>query len=689
MGFKELEIRSVYRTYFEDVVKEFIKPVLNMSSKYHRGSGYFSLLGMYNILNGIIPMLKRRDEIKIIISPLISSEDISLLNTEDHENVVVESLLNELEKEVHNKEIVLLLLAKLIKEGLIQIKVAFSVDGLFHEKIGLMYDSDGNVIEFIGSLNETENAYKRNVESIMVMKSWENDQVRNDVKYFTDLWEGRLADLRVIALPEVVEKKLYTIYENLNENSRDLDVLIEEFENSIVVNTNSKRKLYDYQENAVHQFLEYGSHFFEMATGTGKTFTTIKLIKKIIESNRVFVQIIVPQVDLQTQWFEELKEEGFNNIYLFGGKSNESFNDNFSKSLISYNLNKSNNNSVVCISVYDTFFNRMYLKSNSIENLFIIVDEAHNLTQSSLSRLPQNPKYKLGLSATPRKHDLELSLKIKNYFIDIERESYKFTLEEAIERGFLSRYNYYPIFVNLEPDEFEEFKTKTNRISVLTNMDDIDKSAIERIAMERSLIIKKARNKIKILDEILDSKSYDFKNSVVYCGQGKVGNSEELLIDHVIALLNKHKFGVSSFTSKTENRHKVLREFENGYFDTLVAIKCFDEGVDVPKLDKIYILASDRLERQTIQRRGRVLRKCKETGKNLAYIYDFVVIPKMELCTDFSAKKLLEIEFGRVKEYMRLSENKDDYTSVIVNLEELFDIDKISEEVLDDEKQES
>lgn len=134
---------------------------------------------------------------------------------------------------------------------------------------------------------------------------------------------------------------------------------------------------------------------------------------------------------------------------------------------------------------------------------------------------------------------------------------------------------------------------------------------------------------------------------------------------------------VSTFTSKTESRPKVLDSFESGYYDTLVAIRCFDEGVDVPKLDKIYIMASDGQLRQTVQRRGRVLRVCKETGKTMAYIYDMIVLPVQGRLSDMGVNSLIVNEFRRVMEYGRLADNKTDVESFT---QEYLDLYNITEE---------
>ena len=179
------------------------------------------------------------------------------------------------------------------------------------------------------------------------------------------------------------------------------------------------------------------------------------------------------------------------------------------------------------------------------------------------------------------------------------------------------------------------------------------------------------------------SRHYEFRNSVVYCGHGKDYETEESIIDSVTRILAKYgHYSVSQFTSHTADRARVLREFEDENYDVLAAIKCFDEGVDVPKLDKIYIMASDALSRQTIQRRGRVLRTCTDTGKRIAYIYDFVALPPIE-CTDgIGVSNLVVNEMRRAKEYARLADNKSD---IMAELSAIMRMYGVNEEDLENE----
>jgi superfamily II DNA or RNA helicase len=256
---------------------------------------------------------------------------------------------------------------------------------------------------------------------------------------------------------------------------------------------------------------------------------------------------------------------------------------------------------------------------------------------------------------------------------DTKNKPFYYGLEDAIENNFLSHYNYYPIKVRLEEDEFERYQRKT--LLIATEMgkkeSDRDYDLLNKTRTERSLIIKKATNKLDKLREMTID-NYDFVNSVVYCGQGK--DHEEPIIDSVTKILYEADLSVHTFTSKTEDRPRVLEEFERGYFDTLVAIKCFDEGVDVPKLDKIYIMASDTALRQTVQRRGRVLRKCKESGKTVGFIYDMVAFPPRGYYTEMGAKSLVVNELRRVQEYMRLADNKAEGNEFLAKAYEMYSI---------------
>ena len=566
------------------------------------------------------------------------------------------------------------IICNMLSDGILKIKIAYMPLGIFHEKFGIFIDSDHNMVYFNGSLNETKRALEYNHESIRVDWTWRSAEakliIENENAYFESLWNNQVNSVCVIDFPEAVKNELFNRYKRS-------ETLITAIDNYIQGNSSKKGKknLYNFQEDAITQFFNNnGRHFYEMATGTGKTFTSIKTIERLRgqSEEKLFIVICVPQIDLQSQWERALNDEGFDKVYLFGGNGND-YDRTISEASIAFHTEDKD---VVCVSVYDTFFAKVYQKIRNISNFFIIVDEAHNLTQGNINILKQlKPRYRLGLSATIERYHEEESLDIRRFFS--EEPPFHFGIEEAIENGFLSKYEYHPIFVHLTEDEQERFALKTRLLAQENDKEEPDSSYIERLSRERSLILKQASEKIEKLSELAD-KGYNFVNSVVYCGQGKDSDGDSI-IDNVTRVLYNHGLVVSQFTSKTQDRKKVLYEFEHGYYDTLAAIKCFDEGVDVPKLDKLYIMASDSSLRQTVQRRGRVLRKCKESGKTIAYIYDMVVLPAISVGT-YGCDSLLSIEFPRAQEYNRLALNKDDNDKIFQELQREYHITNTEED---------
>ena len=97
--------------------------------------------------------------------------------------------------------------------------------------------------------------------------------------------------------------------------------------------------------------------------------------------------------------------------------------------------------------------------------------------------------------------------------------------------------------------------------------------------------------------------------------------------------------------------------------DGILAMKCLDEGVDIPEVENAIILASSTNSKQYIQRRGRVLRKKNKIDNKIANIYDYIVVPK-EMKGE-TEKNIFARELKRVKEFLECAENK---TEVILKL---------------------
>ena len=649
--------KQIYRNIFDDFSKEFLVPSYKEATVALRASGFFTLDSLILSSEGIFEFIKKGGKIKLICSPLLSEEDVNRIqNGIVLSQVDVErSLLNAIENESDVEEVKALkldLFCNLIASNIIELKIAFIPKGIYHEKFGIFLDNHGNSVYFNGSFNSTVHGHVDNTESFTVMTSWDGFEktINQERKYFDDLWNDRLEQVRILSFPDVVRNSLFQKFKKTDNVDDSIFKLVTKLSGK------KTKELWPFQEQAIKEFVDNGfSHFYEMATGTGKTFTTIRTIKKVTElKSKCFATILVPQIDLQEQWKNALSEDGFENIYLIGGENGALKSDqDFNEAVIHYNLEEE---TVVCVAIYDTYFDKYFSRIDGIDGLFIIVDEAHNLTPNYFQKLPKSPFYRLGLSATIERWSKTETDDIKYYFTS-GKPTFYYGIKDAIDAGFLAPYEYHPLFVHLDEEDFERFKAKTKVLAQKLNDDIPDEKEIQRLRTERSLITKKASCKLRFLKELV-KKGYNFKNSVVYCGMGK--DNEDSIIDNVTMILSEDdKYVVSQYTSKTEDRIKVLYEFENGYFDTLIAIKCFDEGVDVPKLDKIYIMASDASKRQTVQRRGRVLRQCKETNKEIAYIYDMVVLPPLGVFGGAGVNALLSNEFIRVSEYASLCNNKE------------------------------
>ena len=660
--------RRIYRTHSSDAPPSFIEQSLIQSVSYDRSSGYFSVASLVDLMPGLVPFVKNGGVIRLITSVELSESSVSIIQKGESlkdSDVIVELERQLSEATVSDDDVYKLnLIVNLIACNRLQIKVAYLSNGIYHEKFGIFQDEDEDRVYFSGSANATRNGMAKNRESITVLTSWSDggdDAIRDEIEYFSIIWNDNDSDLRVMPLPQACKEKLIKTY----RRSESIDEAIDLIErgnsgSSASENTPAVKCLYPYQEEAISEFIANGGiHFLQMATGTGKTFTSVRAIKRLKEEKgALLVFVVVPQIDLQDQWARALKEEDIS-CRLCGGYASSDAIDVLNDAIIDY---YSGEELVVCVAVYRTFFEKMASTIACLEEAarLIIVDEAHSLSTRQTGQLPI-VEHRLGLSATPERFTEYETQKIIGYFTENRISPFEFGIEDAIREGFLSRYYYFPISVALDEDAFRKFAALTKTIAQLMNQEPVDEEKLNKARMNRSLLLKKAAGKLSLLERMVESKSHDFRNSVVYCGGGKDPDTEEPIINEAVRILaTQGNYKVSMFTSQSEDRVQTIREFENGFFDTLVAIKCFDQGIDVPKLDKIYILASDSSKRQTIQRRGRVLRKCAETQKEYAQIFDMVVVPPDSVEETWAAQALVRIELARVLEYGRIAENNDD-----------------------------
>lgn len=378
--------------------------------------------------------------------------------------------------------------------------------------------------------------------------------------------------------------------------------------------------LRDYQAEAIHRFEDNSfTGILEMATGTGKTLTAITASENYYKTfNKQFLVIIVPFLHLIDQWINDLLTTSMKTYMIIAyGKMN--WYAKLKRSIWEYN--NGFRDRVVIIGSYKSMASKefQHLVTTVRYNKFLIADECHYLGSN---RYEYNNfidfEGRLGLSATPKRwwdeHGTRQMFKIFN------RVVYEYSMEEAIRNRYLCEYEYNPILVRLSEDEIYIYEAYTKKIGALLRIPEKTKNIkeeIERLLRKRSSIISKAENKIPaFLKEF--SKQEDKKHTLVYCAPGQ--------IDGIISLISRMGVKVHRFNSQVnyKDRKKILKLFSEGIIEVLVAIKCLDEGVDVPSTKNAYFLSSTSNPREFVQRRGRILRTSEL--KNKAYLYDFLIL---------------------------------------------------------------
>ncbi len=312
------------------------------------------------------------------------------------------------------------------------------------------------------------------------------------------------------------------------------------------------------------------------------------------------------------------------------------------------------------------------------EKTLIIGDEAHNLGSPKLEEsLPRNIGLRLALSATPERHfDQSGSDAILDYFGPVLQP--ELTLAEAIRQGALVRYLYYPILVELTEAESRVYHRLTTRIGwVLTRDKDWENNEnITALLIQRSRLIASASNKLDALRQLMKTRLHT-THTLFYCGDGSVETLEDYSprqLEATVELLGAELgYRVNTYTAETPliEREKLRRQFEQGELQGLVAIRCLDEGVDIPAIKNAVILASSCNPRQFIQRRGRILRP--HPGKERATLFDMIVLPPdLDRNTLEVERNLLRKELKRFLEFANLADNAGEARLKLLQLQKRY-----------------
>jgi superfamily II DNA or RNA helicase len=674
MTLKSCRFPSTLNTSDAEIIADFFVPALSASLRYDRGVGFFSAGWLRVAAEGMAAFARNSGYARWVTSPILSEDDwkaLQLGQSARSDRILrqaIERNLNDLERAL--KQETLSTLAWLVADRVLDFKLALPRNKLdrgdFHDKFGVFTDEEGNQISFNGSYNDSIQG-TRNYESIKMFRSWDSsfaELVQADAERFEKLWANRDPNVAVFDLPQAARARIVRLrtQERPYPQPDDEELRLLRDRQTLYEVPQPKRprlpsdiRLRDYQEDAVEAWFAHNCRgLFEMATGTGKTITALAASVRLLErEERLVLVVACPYTHLINQWADVVEEFGYDLVLAYGSVG--SWADRLANELLDFRAGFVD--SLVVLTTHSTLSSESFtqiVEEGSIP-LLLIVDEVHAAgSPKRRMGLLDCYDYRLGLSATPRRwFDDEGTTVLFDYFGDTV---FEFPLADAIP-DFLVPYEYYPFFVELTDDELAEYQRMTEKIIRRASaVDDAEEDELlELYAIFRKRIITRAENKLQCFEEILDSlDAYD--HTLVYCSP----DSPEQM-RRVQGILNSRGIVQSRFTGEelTEQRKDLLESFASGSHEMLVAMKCLDEGVDVPSTRTAVLLASSGNPKQFIQRRGRVLRKAE--GKDKAVIFDIIVVPTLD---GPLAEETLELERRILK---RELQRYDEFAALALN----------------------
>ena len=633
---KDLDIKKTYSSLELNLVDEVVVPLLQGSVSYDRGVGFFTSGWLKEAANGLLAFVKNHGKARIVTSPNLSKQDWRVIQQADQERkdrliaaISIDNAIIDLEKNLAFAT--LAALAWLIRDNILEFRFAVPqgslAGGMFHSKLSLFVDQNGNGVALHGSQNDSIQA-SRNEESYSAFCSWnEGAKWYEEHRYrFDQIWANLYPQLRVLKVPEAEREKLVRFTEKYERPYPALPVEDLDIKNaSLGGSLQLSKKPRGYQQKAITAWAEQGRRgIFEMATGTGKTITAISAAVDVFQlEGRLALVVLVPYKHLVDQWVEELRSVGFQPISCY--QSVDLWRRVAAESIREFNARLVDH--LCLVSTHQTGsmepFGKMLERINP--PFLLLGDEIHELGAANYRKaLFERAPWRIGLSATPdRWYDEEGTSVLRNYFGETV---IKYELDQAIKDKALTPYQYYLEKIDFNTEEVAEYLRLSKLIAQMNSDAEKNQLALEGLLRKRADLIGKAANKIPRLLEIVESHrrvcirdGEKFQHILVYCNKG---THREVLAALAGLGLRMHEF---VHDVPLTERRKILNAFSKGEIDGLVAIRCLDQGVDVPATRRAYVLASSTNPREFVQRRGRILRKAD--GKQFAQVYDFLVGP--------------------------------------------------------------
>lgn len=653
---------------------KYFQDCLNVSTHYRRAAGYFSSSVFIASDIAMSGYIERGGTIQIVCSPRLMPEDIeAILAGIEKKQVLAGALKRDVSDLLENVATMSAtkILGYLVARGQLEIKISTKSDnsqGIFHTKVGIFEDMFGGRSSFCGSTNETWSGWADygNSESFLAKSTYEGPESTKDVNeiedYFQNLWEDLMPSLNTVPFPDVPKELLLreSEHHNLQDLIEDLKRVKSNKISSLSSQKTSPKILMSHQSSVLESWRANDRvGIVDHVTGAGKTVTAIAAIKEWTQDGKPAL-VIVPSTLLQRQWITEIRNEISIEALPVGGELGPRLKWSLSLSDATRNMKEFGPRVVVAVvgsAVSHDFLNRLQTGIH----LMVVGDEVHTLGQSQC--IPLLNKLKgcgafLGLSATySRFGDPDGTERIENIFGYPLKPS--FSIGEAIRSGRLVSYDYHIVECHLTQTELENYEDLNKKIQNLVAREKgggfkTFSKTLQMLIFRRAKIIKQAEEKNLIARKVLEENYHAKDRWLVYCDDVNQMNRVAESLQGLNLPLLKY------YDAMVGDKIETLNYFgEKG--GVLLAIKCLDEGIDIPSATHALILASSQNPREYIQRRGRVLRSHRESGKNHANIFDPVTLTDHEI-------PLQKSELGRMIAFARDADN----SRVLLELEDLM-----------------
>jgi superfamily II DNA or RNA helicase len=635
----ELTLKTAYHKGRDDIARDFYLPCMARASQLDRAVAYFRSSAFIISWPALRSFIAEGGTYRILCSQVLADGDIEALR-EGYTGRLDEDLGARFQAEVESMladpvlRVPARVLAALVAKGSLDVQIAVlsnqqmrSASGrIFHDKLGIFRDAFGNRVMFKGSMNETWNGLSAdgNLESVDVAASWmgPRDLERTDVedRYFEELWTRNYPGLIVRPFPDVAREEF------IKAADPNWEETVEQLLTSAGVQGDVRgRTLKSHQASGLASWAANGRRgILAFATGAGKTFTAITAIRDSFAGRCEPVLVVVPDQTLFTQWHDELVEttRDYDAQILRAGAGHSRWRDH-----VRTWLGESQRRRIVLATVQTASSPDFLSEVPTTGKVFLVADEVHRLGSPKYRDLLDDHRFgaRLGLSATPERYGDPVGTSALLTFFDGVLEP-RYTLEDAIRDGVLTRYFYRPHPVPLtdsEADQWQKLSADAARLRARLNAGDSTPGLQQKLQnrlIARARIVKHASAKIALAGQVLGAEFEEGQRWLVYC-------EDSGQLTAVTAALRALRLTVLPYHSAMDGDRAETLRWLSRRGGVVTAIRCLDEGVDIPAVTHALILASSRNPREFVQRRGRVLRKAP--GKALAFVHDAIVLPPL------------------------------------------------------------